>query len=346
MGSSQFNQIYTETIENDSTYTIYDRYDYPIEGVPITTDFGLAVDADDIFSVEPNKKYYVRVTYTPATETYKVYKSENGEDYTEVFSQIAEHKMSPVTSAYVGGAASANSSYITDPFQGTVYLKNLRAISANADWSPTAIVGEKEPQVLQYYNIPKYNRSMYVLEDLCNPENTLTVLDTSFTGNTDKIDFSNPLGFSLCTKVFLEDAKGKLLLAKLSPVGDPYFLLSFEGESQEIKFILNTQTQAITLSKKLQTDELASYVESPILLSVILKVEDGLHTFSLYKNNDLIDQVSLGVEGFLDASNSYLTNYLSDPAESKIHVSDIIVVEGTLDTEQLYYVTNLTDTNF
>ena len=282
------------------------------------------------------------------TMSYTIHKSEDGETYSEVLSRISEYAMSPVNSVYIGVEPTydpvTSTTSVSNPFDGTVYMTDLKVMSEQGEWSPVVTVGTSEPQIIQYYNIPKYNRNMYVIEDMKNSDNTLTILDTSFTGNTDLIDFSSPIGFSLCTKVFLEDSEDKVLLVKTDASGNPYFSLTFE--EQTVKFTLRTQSQDIVLSKHLENDDYASYESSPILLSVIVEKEEGLSTFSLYKNNELIDQVALGVNDFLEASASYLTNYTDNPAEAKLYVSDIIVIDGSISTDDLYYITNLTDTNF
>jgi hypothetical protein len=76
-----------------------------------------------------------------------------------------------------------------------------------------------------------------------------------------------------------------------------------------------------------------------------MKETEGIYALQMYKNNELIAESNFGISGFKEASNYYLANYTSQEPEL-IYVSDLLVIKGAITKDELYYITNLTDTNY
>ena len=217
------------------------------------------------------------------------------------------------------------------------------------NWNSYSAVVVADAELLQYYHLPNYSRESYTIKDLCNPSYTVSFLDDTMTGNQDLIDFNN--SSSLCLKVNLEDDSSKLLLAELGNNGNELFRLNLiktptidesgkASATYDLQFLLVTTGEPITANISIDASGIAEYVSNPFLLTLI-KNNDILY---MYRNNELMVQATL-TEYLPSFEGSHFTNHLPDYNIGR-YIKDIIVTENALTTEQLFYITNLTDTNY
>ena len=315
--------------------------------------------------------------------SYNVYNSTDGINYTRVYSLASSLNINPVQAIYMGVSTSYDNTdlsnvVISDPYSGKLYLKDWEIDTDYSIWNMRKEVIVSDNKFLQYYHLPNYNRSQYTIEDIGNPEYTITFLDTSFTGNNDLIDFSNPHNFTMCIKVDLKGISSKILLAKtnllvpseatLTNESNPYFLLSYI--KQNLALTIYTNEKAYVISKYLDSNELAAYQGDSILLTFSFENINDIYTIKMYRNNEIISELRTGLNQMQEASDSFLTNYVQDEIVENIcaqyeedpeelaklveeiksntdkYVQDIIVLEGAITSDNLYYITNLTDTNY
>ena len=325
---------------------------------------------NSIFEIKLNVRYFIKLRYihnsnTPADSYYEILISDDGESYQEIFTKYSERIMLPVKSMSIGVESSYNNSTnmysISNPFKGTIYVNSLKIISNSEEWTPTTSEIINDTELIQFYHIPDYFKSRYILQDLCNPNlYKLTVLETSIEGDGDLIDFSYKDGFSLCMNVSLKDITSKVLLAKTNLTDRPYFLLAFLNST--IYFIFFTKSKSIVLSKELSEDEIVSYLSNPILLSVVLKG----NKVCLYNRTTLIASFQ-GIFGeFRNYHHSSITNFIQyqalydicsslnlgniDNLEEYVkevegnqgrYIKNILAVQGALTEEELYFISIL-----
>lgn len=231
---------------------------------------------------------------------------------------------------------------------GTIDLMDWSIEQENNNWLPYINTVIKDAELLQYYHLPDYSKLSYTIHDICNPEYTMTFLDNRMTGNTDLINLSNPM--SLCFKIDLMNDESKLLLAKVSD-DERLFKLEFiktvivENDQTAVKynltFTLNTNDDPVIIDIPIDKAGIEEYINNPILITIIYKNS----TLYMYRNNELIGSTT--VEGTIPSyTDSHLTNYISEYSNAGRYVKEIIVMSGTLSADELYYITNLTDTNF
>lgn len=368
---SRLSTLLTESVSSNSTNTLYDSDGYIIpEVIPHSISYGEILNKT-LFEITPNTKNYFKVNYSKddGGKYYSVSTSTNDKEYEEVMKEYSDKVINPVDDIYFGVKTTYTNDImnptISSPFNGTIYLKDTSVTTRGQTWSPSEEVVLQSAQILQYYHIPDYERSFYEIKDICDGteegSRDLTVLENTFTGNRDLIDFSTE-EFSLCVKAWLKDSESKVLLTKIDTAGNPYLTLDFID--QTLKFTLYLQDgSTIELAKKLEIEDYVSYEHYPILISIVMSQDMGTYTFSMYKNNELIAQEEVGIGGLPIASDYSLTNYNLIATEETlasgtnivyvhkedpeaIYVQDILVINGALTKDELYYITNLTDTNY
>ena len=202
-----------------------------------------------------------------------------------------------------------------------------------------------DKELTDYFHIPYYNHSAYSVYNLENSNSYLNILENTFEGTEDSIDFANGYGYTLSVKAELHDAKDKIILAKGDVnTGNFYFVLKEENRS--IVFEFYTGSEVITLSHYIEDEELGEYARYPLTFTFMISNETS-PTLSLYKNNELLDQKQAGENTALIASDYNLVNILStsdEDQEEKV-VSDIVGMKGMLDEKELYYVNTVLNTN-
>ena len=324
----------------------------------------------NIFEIHLGIRYYVKLKYVhnsrvPEDSYYEFSVSDDDEVYREVFTKYSERKMLPVESVYIGVEYSYNTATqtpsVSNPFEGIIYVNDLKITDTDGNWSPATTLIINGTQLIQFYHIPNYYKSRYVVHDLCNPDLfNIQVLETSIEGNEDLIDFSYKDGFSLCVNVDMEDNKPKILLAKTNLIDKPYFLLALLNRT--LYFIINTNSKTITLSKAITDEELVSYLGNPVLLSLIIKG----NSMKFYKGTDLIASFQ-GIFGeFKDFKFSTLRNTIQADTLRRIctdlgigriydlneyvqetldnenrYVKNILAIQGALNINDIYYMNML-----
>ena len=367
--------IFTTDIYPTTDSNLYDINGVLIPSVkPSDVSYSTIIDSD-IFSVLPNNIYFINITYTydNSNSYYNVEYSKNNNPYIEAIPQLTSPLVIGnintlyfgVTPQYLQGASEPT---ILDPFSGTLNFLNFLLECPTETWTPSYKVLISKFQLLQYYYLQKYNKNEYTISDISNFDYKLNILDSTFTGNKDLINFNSPEGFTLCTKVHLKDSQPKVLLAKSDLTNTPYFYLTFINE--KITFNLHTSSGDIQLVKVLETNEVYAYEDDPFLLTVKLINNNGNYVLNMYHNNTLVATTQGYSSDFGNPTDTFLTNYLPTPVLTSIcageytgtktmaefvesiqdntnmYVSDILVIDGAITDDDLYYITNLTDTNF
>lgn len=239
------------------------------------------------------------------------------------------------------------------------------------DWKAYEDIVTKDANLVQYFHLPNYSKLSYMLQDICNPEYTINVTDNFIAGNKDLIDFKNNDRFSLCLKVNLKDVnfnlkssevdpraretESRIILAKLNEYNEPLFKLELtknpildESGKESFNFILAftllTGSSPIILTplNPITLEGFSEYTESPILLT-ILKTTQGI---SMYRNNQLIATDFTPPQNLPIYGRGHLTNYTMTVTDTGRYVKDIIGISGLITSSELYYITNLTDTNY
>ena len=315
-------------------------------------------------TLEVDKKYYIMLNYsygsTPITPiSVKLLISEDNIEYTELATITDLPIVESINQILLGTDASINEAGTTltfNPFtNGTLYLMECSILQDDNNWSPVTERVLQDKQLLQYYYLPNYPRYSTTVHDICNFQYYLGILDSALSGNGDLINISNNENTSLCIKVNLKNDKSKVILAKVDSEKNVLFKLEFlkvkidnySDSSYYFKFTVRTINEGTVIDQEFLSDaisalEVSNYVNSPFLLSIII---DNSGYVSIYRNNSLFisNQLNYGTPSY---EGSYLTNSIGDNTEPEVYVQDIIVIKGAISSEQLYYITNLTDTNF
>ena len=252
-----------------------------------------------------------------------------------------------VDSFYFGVNRALSGTLPNTAFPGTIYLSTLSGSYNGANFD-TVREEIRTTGTKDFIYIPDLPYNSYAFKNLDNMAN-FNVLDKAFSGNeeSDGIDFNNPNGFSLCVKVNMEDLHDKLFFVKRLGTG---VYCSLVLESSELIFTLNTQNSQnpIILSHVIQSDNHVSFTRDSILITITASVQENYVNFSMYKNNELLNSSLVPNPQFLNnASNYKIYNYLDTPTgNEKLYVSNIVSFTGVLSEDQLYYLTNIIDTNF
>lgn len=275
----------------------------------------------------------------------------------------------------ISSTTSEDTKYILGQFSTSDPLKNsyIALVDWNItqednNWEPYERVVTKDANLVQYFHIPDYSKLSYMLQDICNPEYTIYVNEDFIQGNKDLIDFKNNDKFSLCLKVNLKnvnfnlksdalsrEVETRVIIAKLNEYNEPLFKLELtknpiidESGKETFNFLLaftlaTGSTPIVLTPKNLITLEgISEYTESPILLT-ITKTAQGL---SMYRNNQLIAIDLTPPQNLPMYSRGHLTNYTQAVTNTDRYVKDIIGITGLITSSELYYITNLTDTNY
>ena len=343
--------VYTVNYNPEIGAQVFDMYGNPIYSSTVTHLFPSVIFSGNLFRVQPYVDYTVKLTaeYDEENEeyTYVFYNSIDKETFTEIKRIISSSPINEGEYFVIGGFPQYTEfdvTSITNPYTGSVNLLDWYFDENGAVWDMIKEVSLQDAALSQFYHIPKLNLHTYIVNDLCNFSYNLNMLDNSFTGNEDLINFSNEDGTSLLLKVFLEDVDDKVLLVKKNSNNDKYFTL--ELKNQTLIFTLFTDTSSYIVSKALDVEEYSIFTEYPILLSITFNGSEYNPELKMYRNNTLIGETNSGSGILLDTSNYQLSNSLETEEPKKLYVSDIVLLNGVLSSSDLYKVNNLFDTNF
>lgn len=343
----------------------------------VDTNNNLVLNSSTLISnIDRNKKYFIKLSYSALSpNSLDIYESSDGENYSKITTMSNLPTIDYVNSIYVGIECSYHSNEdaieeltISNPFtEGTIDLMDWSITQEENNWEPYEIVTVKDAELLQYFHIPDYSKFSYVIEDICNPEYTVSIMDNSLLGNKDLINFKSNNDFSLCLKIDLKNlnfafkqeeenyrqVESRVILAKLNEYDEALFKLEFiknpiivnEKNSFDfsIVFTLMTENDSILLAPKnnITLEGVSEYIESPILITIV-KTLGGLW---MYRNNELIATATTTLDHLPAYTRGYLTNYITGEGTGR-YVRDIIGMSGVITSNELYYITNLTDTNY
>ena len=310
------------------------------------------------------EKRYIQLVYKSGEEKVYIYAGSNKRELSLVHSSSMANLA--LNSIIIGARAydyyfedeDSHESFIATPYLDlycslcTFHLLEWSFTQADNDWVTYEDIFMQDTKLLQYYHFPVISKNSYVIHDINNPEYLIDVLDGTFTGNKDFIDLNRAKGLSLCLKVNLINDDSKLILAKVGSEGEILISIEFIKEVSEadpkqiyhyfkFTFLTNEGSQVFT-SSLMNPSVTGEYTKNPFLLSIVMTESKEIF---VYTNNKLIlsEQLSLSLPNY---NGSYMTNILTGAPNIGKYIKDIIVVEGPITTEQLYYLTNLTDTNF
>lgn len=333
----------------------------------------LILDNQEILETYLNKPMYLKIRHTLNRETgqhiYTFLKSEDNISFKETYSVITEDAMISTWLIFIGGQADYHSDTatytISKPFtNGTVYLAECYVKCGDYEWNNLKENILNDSTLLQYYAIPNLPRLSYKIEDINSSDYCIDVIENSMQGNKDLIEFSSDEGFSLGIKVHLKTSNPKLLLAKTDLSDNVYFTLTYFN--RYLTFTLYGESP-VSVTKRVEFDEFSMYQSNPIMLYFIIDKEQNL---KFYKNNELL-AISKGVSNLHEGGSTFLTNFVRDDVLNQIcnqpeilendtleeftekvrdnqgrYIQNILVANGALTSDSMYYINNLMDTNF
>ena len=384
VGASSLDSIFTADLVATPGSSLFDSSEYPVNSITIAPK-QQDILSRALFDVSYEVEYIVKIEYLNGKYSFE-YSTNGApfvaiQDIPDTISGV----LSPLYNIYLGAypAFSNTSVEPLEPSEMThplllgseIPLASYKINSVAEDWNPIVTTTLGDYQLVQDFYIQRFNKSHYQLTDIHDSSCVLDVSENQIQGNKDNINFNTNPGFTLCAKVFLEDSSPKLILAKSDLKDTLDFALYFANN--RLVLVLNTLSSSIwddediKVIKELEPKEIYSFVSSPILITTKVANKNGNYSITLFKNNEELINVQ-GYAARLGAHNSktFLTNYLPDnlltrvlSGESNINysaedmknkiqentslrISNIIGITGVLNTKGLYYITNLTDTNF
>ena len=366
-GLSDLNVVLTDSYNYLSTTPehIYDYTGYRIEGVTFINQQSGTFINQNIFPVQPYSTYTVRIKYN--YNNYTVEYSQDRIDYFEVLS-LASLDTLPDPSRVLYGINFNNGNFI-NPFLGLINLDktyfsfttkdNLGNI-INSETFDFLNTYEKHIELTDFFHIPAYtySHSYSKVKNLGDyPNSSLSVFEGAIKGSIDHVDFLKEGGFSLVTKVTLNDVESKVILAKGDISQENYYFkleqINYGADSEqnnEIVFTLYTPYEVVTMSKELTPEILRSYTNFPMTLTITCNGQLEAPEFKMYKNNELIASTAASNRLIPQSiNNMYLTNRLSESYEESLKeqiIHDILCFDGELQPKDIFYITNVLATNF
>lgn len=335
-----YSQVYT-TIYRDfnSSTGIFDN-----EGNQITalSFFSLVLApsvTSEIANIELNKDYKISISRTNGVCTANCTDAE-GTTQTSTFNFNAP--LNNFYETYFGIRYNGNND-VSNYFNGSINLYNTSLITRSVEGgseSTFTLTEYVNKSLLDYFHIPEYAYNYFEVNNLgYDGTSYLEVYDGDITGNLDRIDFNNPEGFTLCTKVSLLNTKDKVLLTKGSTqTSSTYFRL----EEKDLKLVFSVfyDDATVVLTKDFSNPKIIrQYISNPINITITCK--DNL--YKMYRDNELLVEYFLPNPASTNINGMYLMSN-NDSEDCLIH--DIISIEGALEPNEIYYVNNLLDTNF
>ena len=331
---------------------------------------------NSIHSLENNANYEVVISYSEGV--YKVVWNQLDSPNKGEAIIPSGFGISDLTHVYFGAYCNTIDISFSNPFSGTIDFMNVsfktkeyddysRLISST-DRNYVSIVTTKL-SLEDYFHIPDYSHHYYHVNNLgFEGTSYLEVYEGAFKGYYDRINFlSNPLGFTLCAKVEMPDVKPediekaeseeapveKIVLAKGNIISETYYFIIKEvvAPTREVSLVfeLYLQSSKVVIRKELTTENIRSYIEHPITLTITCDGNQYSPTFKMYKNKELIGSYLLPDFDNINMNEMYLMNHAhftgdEDLEEHTVH--DIIGIIGEISSDDLYYINNVLDTNF
>lgn len=355
--SVSYPTILTTVYKNLTSSTpIYDNTGTQISAMTFFAVANTEIYNGNLFHVTSDTDYIVVLEYTPGL--YKAtWKDSNGIvlGTKEIPSGL---KLGNIENTYFGIQYNGSDTFV-NPFNGII---NFMYTSFHTETYSDSIELLNESTITyqkhtktklslgDYFHIPDYSHHYYHVQNLgFDGTSYLEVYEGAFKGYYDRIDFlTNPNGFTMCAKVFLANAKDKILLAKGNIETDSYYFI-LEEKDQALIFTMYLPSGTVIMRKDFTTQDIRSYIEHPILLTITCNGNQYSPTFKMYKNNELLSTYVLPNFSNIGLNNMYLMNHehFTSDEELKEHtVHDILGISGEISSEDLYYITNMLDTNF
>ena len=352
---ASYSTVLTSTYTLTSITNIYDEDGNVISGLHLSSYVNTKIYDSSIFRLTPNTEYQITVEYSPDLYkvTWKNIKAQE-EGSSEIISSL---KMGEFENTYFGVSFDTLSEEFV-PFFGTIdftktsFYSETYSNNASLLSSSTQNYMSKSTTTLSlqdYFYIPDYAHHYYNVANLNGINDSyLEVFEETFKGTSDKVDFlKSSNGFTLCAKVHLFDNSPKVLLGKGNIADDIYYFI-LEEEINALVFKLNLQGSSIIMRKDFTNEDIRSYIDNPITITITCDGKEVSPTFKMYKNNDLISTYVLSSSSSANINGMYLLNYRSNLIEDfeKRTVHTILDIDGEVSTEDLYYINNILGTNF
>lgn len=366
-GLSNLDVILTDSYNYTSTTPtqIYDYSGYPIDGVTFVNQQSGTFINQNIFTIQPYSTYSVKIKYN--YNNYLVEYSQDRVNYFEVMSLTSMNNLINPSRIFYG--INYNNGSFTNPFLGLINLdktyfsfttKDNFGNVVNSETYDFLNTHEKDIKLTDFFHIPMYtySHSYSKVRNLGDfPNSSLSIFEGTITGSIDHVDFLKEGGFSLVTKITLNNVESKVILAKGNISQENYYFkleqVNYGAGSErndEIVFTLYTPYETITMSKELTPEILRSYTNFPITLTITCDGQLETPGFKMYKNNELIASTVASSRLIPQSTNAmYLTNRTSEGYEESLKeqiVHDILCFDGELQPEDIFYITNVLATNF
>ena len=331
---------------------------------------------NSIHSLENNANYEVVISHSEGV--YKVVWNQLDSPNKGEVIIPSDFGINDLTHVYFGAYCNTIDLSFSNPFNGTIDFMGVSFKTEDynnySELISSSIINyitvtTTELSLGDYFHIPDYSHHYYHVNNL-GYEGTsyLEVYEGAFKGYYDRIDFlSSPLGFTLCAKVEMPDVKPediekaqreetpveKIVLAKGNIISETYYFIIKEviapTRKVSLVFELYLQNSKVVIRKELTTENIRSYIEHPITLTITCDGNQYSPTFKMYKNKELIGSYLLPDFDNINMNEMYLMNHAhftgdEDLEEHTVH--DIIGIIGEVSSDDLYYINNVLDTNF
>lgn len=336
-----------------SSTSVYDSTGSVLSGWQFTQQINSTIiNNNQLFIVHGLKEYKVTVEYENGI--YHVSYTSDGTEHDNIYSIASNKPLNQVNSTLFGVGYTGDAT--ENPFFGQINLFNTSVTTesyANGEIATSVYDFLKtttyDKSLLDYFHLPVYAHSYFLVNNL-GYEGTsyLKEYEGAFTGTYDRVNFDNKKGFTLCTKVHLYDEKDKVLLTKGNIESERYYFV-LEQKDNSLKFTLRLDEATLVISKSFTAQNIRSFIEHPINITITCDGNQYSPTFKMYKNNELLDTYVLPNNSTVNISDMYLMNHEAFTGEDdlKVHtVYDIICFEGELTPNEIYYMNNILDTNF
>ena len=308
----------------------------------------------DLFKVEMNTRYNIKVLFDG--HSYKVFYSTDDEDLIQILDFISSRRIGRIGNVVFGAEYTLDG--YTNCFLGTLPLNDFELNFYNysshgelierTNYIFNSVFTIPGYTITDFYHIPTYNHSYFLVNNLCSltPNSYLEILENYLKGRHDQINFNQENGYSLSMKVDLIDRHDKILLAKGDLETENFYFI-FKQENNTLVFEYYTGNYMSPLSYEIPEERFSEFLNYPSTYTFTITGEAS-PTISLYKDNELLSSRQVGNKTSLNASDYYLTNKITADAEEYNFriVKDIIGIDHALNSEQIYYLNTMLNTNF
>ena len=205
------------------------------------------------------------------------------------------------------------------------------------NWLKTSAYLRCNPKPSAFFSFIHNTLNSYKVTNLANFNsiNSLEVLDESFKGYGDTIDFNG--NKTLCLNLTIPDFQDKILIAKKDIENEEtYFVLSIENSN--LVFLFYTEDEFYRLRIPVVPTEYYKFL-NPFLLSIVQETSETSTTFTVYHDTEILGTLQIQNPAFVSLTEDFsLMNYTNDLNinNAKIYLQDVLFFQKALTKSDLY----------